>query len=176
MRRNRHRLLRLALTVGVAALTLPSAAQAASTKFAGTLLIHFPLKASEPFPCSGPGICGEGTLRGLGRVQVSIEEDEFEPIEGTECFATLRVQTVTVLDGSGTIVLDSRGTVCAPGRTLEAHDEKSFGHPSFFELTFTVDGADSTGIYHGASGSGTEEFQFAGATGVWMLSGTITTA
>jgi hypothetical protein len=173
---DRKRRVVLALVAGVVGLALPSAAQAASTSFSGTLLIHEPLKSSEPFPCAGPGICGEGTLHGLGPVQITIDEDEFEPIEGTDCFATRRVQTVTVLNGSGTIVLDSTGAVCFPGRSLEAHtSEMSFGHPAFFDLAFTVDGAESTGAYEGATGSGTESFQFAGATGLWRITGTLTT-
>jgi hypothetical protein len=174
---HRKRRLALALLACVLGLALPSSAQAATTSFSGTLLIHQPLKASESFPCAGPGICGEGTLHGLGRVQITIDEDEFEPIEGTHCFATRKVQTVTVLDGSGTIILDSEGTVCLPGDSAEARtSEKSFGHPAFFHFAFTVNGAESTGIYAGATGSGSESFQFAGATGVWLLSGTITTA
>lgn len=176
MRSSGKHALKLAFVLGAAGLALPSVAAAATTSFAGTLLVHFPLKASQPFPCSGPGICGEGTLRGLGPVQVTIDEDEFEEIEGTNCFENKRVQTVTVLDGSGTIVLDSTGTACLPGRSGAGHDERSFGHPTIFNLTFTVDGADSTGVYEGATGSGTERFQFAGATAVWMMTGTITTA
>ena len=165
----------LGLIVGVVGIALPSAAQAASTSFSGTLLVHQPLKVTQSFPCSGPGICGEGILHGLGRVQVSIEEEEFTEIEGTDCFTVLRLETVTVLDGSGTIGLESTGTGCAPGRSLGAGGEKSFGHPFISDLTFTINGEHSTGAYQGATGSGTDRFKFAGATGVWMLTGTITT-
>jgi hypothetical protein len=165
----------LALLVGAAALALPSSAAAATTSFSGTLLVHLPLKASQPFPCSGPGICGAGTLQGLGPVQITIDDEEFTPIPNTDCVVDQRDETVTVLDGSGIIVLKSAGTACPPGNSQSGPHQKSYGNPFFFDLTFTVDGADSTGAYHGASGSGTDQFKFAGATGLWSLAGSITT-
>jgi hypothetical protein len=159
-----------------AGLALPGSAAAATTSFSGTLLLHGPLKASQTFPCPGPGVCGAGTLQGLGAVQVTIDNEQFTPIPNSDCFYDQRTETIDVLDGSGTIVLDSVGTVCGPGSSLSAPDSPmSFGNPFFFDLTFTVDGANSTGAYQGATGSGTDRFQFAGATGVWRLAGTITT-
>jgi hypothetical protein len=113
-------------------------------------------------------------LHGLGRVEITIDDDEFTPIPGSDCLAVQRSETVTVLDGSGTIVLVSTGTACSPGNSQSGPHDKSYGNPFFFNLTFTVDGADSTGAYQNAMGSGTEHFQFAGATGVWRLAGTIT--
>lgn len=174
-------LLAVGLAAAGAALALPGAASAATTSYSGTLLVHQPLSffrnGQPPFPCSGPGICGAGTLQGLGAVQITIDDEEITPIPNTSCFDDQRSETIDVLDGSGTIALDSSGTVCAPGSSLDAPtSDTSFGHPFFFSLTSTVDGADSTGAYAGASGSGSEQFQFAGATGVWMLTGTITTA
>jgi hypothetical protein len=158
------------------ALALPASAAAATTSFSGTLLIHLPPKASQPFPCAGPGICGAGTLQGLGAVQITIDDEQFTPIPDTDCFYDQRTETIDVLDGSGTIVLDSTGIVCTPGASGGApKSPNSYGNPAFFDLTFTVDGANSTGAYHGATGSGTDSFQFAGATGVWMLAGTIAT-
>ena len=173
-------LLAVALVAAGTGLALPGAASAATTSYSGTLLIHQPLSfflsGKPPFPCSGPGICGAGTLHGLGAVQITIDDEEFTPIPNTNCFYDQRSETIDVLDGSGTIALDSSGTVCAPGNSLNAPtSDTSFGNPFFFHLTSTVDGTDSTGAYQGATGSGTEQFQFAGATGVWMLAGTITT-
>jgi hypothetical protein len=161
-------------------LALPGAASAATIPYSGVLLIHGPLpfflNGKPTFPCSGPGICGAGTLQGLGAVQITIDDEEITPIPNSDCFDDQRTETIDVLDGTGTIVLDLSGTVCAPGNSLNAPtSDTSFGHPFFFDLTSTVDGPDSTGAYRGATGSGTEQFQFAGATGVWMLAGTITT-
>ena len=175
MLRKRIHLLRLALIAGASALVLPASAAAATSSFSGTLLIHWPLKASQPFPCSGPGICGAGTLQGLGPVQITIDDEQFTPIPNSDCLSVVRTETVTVLDGSGTIVLDSTGTACPPGGSQNGPHSNSFGNPFIWDLTFTVDGADSTGAYQGATGSGTERFQFAGATGLWLITGTITT-
>jgi hypothetical protein len=152
---------------------------AATTEYSGTLLLHGPLpffRDGRPtFPCSGPGICGAGTLQGLGAVQITIDDEEATPIPGTDCFSDQRSETIDVMDGSGTIALDSSGTICVPGASQSGPHSNSYGNPLFFELTSIVDGANSTGVYAGATGSGTEEFQFAGSTGVWRLSGTITT-
>jgi hypothetical protein len=166
----------LALIPALAVLAMSaSPSSAATTSFSGTLLVHQPLKKDTPFPCAGPGVCGTGTLRGIGPVHVTIDEDEFTPIPGTDCFSNDRSETVTVLDGSGTIALTSTGIACTPGRSQTGPHEKSYGNPFFFDLTFTVDGANSSGAYQGATGAGSELFQFAGATGKWMLSGTLTT-
>jgi hypothetical protein len=175
----RRKLLTVALAAAVVGLGVPGAASAATTTYSGTLLLHGPLpffRDGRPtFPCSGPGICGAGTLQGLGAVQITIDDEQFTPIPGTDCFSVQRSETIDVQDGSGTIALDSSGTVCPPGASQTGPHSNSFGNPFFFELTSTVDGADSTGVYAGATGSGTENFQFAGATGVWRLSGTVTT-
>jgi hypothetical protein len=177
MLRHRRHLRPLLFAACAAGLALPASAAAASTSFSGTLLIHLPRTASQPFPCSGPGICGAGTLHGLGAVQITIDDEQLTEIPNSNCFDAQRTETITVLDGSGTIVLDSTGTACLPGASANAPDSpNAFGNPATYHLTFTVDAADSTGIYHGATGSGTDHFQFAGSTGVWRLAGTITTA
>lgn len=174
-----RRWLAMALAAVGVGLTFPGAASAATTTYSGTLLIHGPLpffRDGRPtFPCSGPGVCGAGTLQGLGAVQITIDDEEATPIPGTDCFSDQRSETIDVMDGSGTIALDSSGTICVPGASQSGPHSNSYGNPLFFELTSIVDGANSTGVYAGATGSGTEEFQFAGSTGVWRLSGTITT-
>lgn len=159
-----------------AGLALPGSAAATTTTFSGTLLLHQPLKASQPFPCSGPGLCTSGTLQGLGPVQITIDDEQFTPIPNSDCFSDQRVETINVLNGSGTIVLNSTGNVCPPGASGGAPDSsQAFGNPFIFNLTFTVDGAHSTGAFQDATGSGTDRFQFAGATAVWMLAGNIST-
>ena len=175
MLRNRNRALVLAASLG-ACLALPVAADAATdTPFSGTLQIHWPKPASQPFPCAGPGICGAGTLQGLGPVQIKIDDDEFTPIPDSDCFEIQRSETITVLDGSGTIALTGTGTGCPPGGSQSGPHSGSFGNPFIVQLSFTVDGSGSTGAYQGATGSGTERWEFAGATGTWMLAGTATT-
>ena len=160
-------------------LGVPGVASAATIHYSGTLLIHGPLpffRDGRPtFPCSGPGICGQGKLLGIGEVQIFIDDEEITPIPNTDCFSDQRSEMIDVLDGSGTIALNSSGTICPPGNSGSGPHDNSYGNPLFFDLTTTVDGADSTGVYHGATGSGTERFQFAGATGAWMLAGTIAT-
>jgi hypothetical protein len=179
MLRSRRVLAAVMAAAASVGLAIPATASAATTSYSGTLLLHGPLpffRDSRPtFPCSGPGICGDGKLQGLGDVQITIDDEQFTAIPGTDCLSDQRSETIDVLDGSGTIALDSSGTICPPGASQSGPHFNSYGNPLFFELTSTVDGADSTGAYAGATGSGTENFQFAGATGVWRLSGAVTT-
>jgi hypothetical protein len=176
MHRNRKRLRLLAATAGACALAIPAAAGAATTTpFQGTLLVHWPLPATQPFPCTGPPICATGTLQGLGPVEITIDDDQFTPIPDSDCFAIQRSETITVLDASGTIALRDTGTGCPPGSSQSGPHSNSYGNPFIAQLSFTIDGTDSTGAYQGAAGSGTERWEFAGATGTWNLTGTLAT-
>ena len=176
MLRYRNRLRMLAAILGALALAVPAGAVAATTTpFSGTLLVHWPRPATEPFPCTEPAICGTGTLRGLGPVDITIDDDQFTPIPNSDCFEIQRSETITVLDGSGTIALRDTGTGCPPGGSQNGPHSNSYGNPFIAHLTFAVDGAASTGAYQGTAGSGTERWKFAGATGTWQLAGTIAT-
>ena len=77
-------------------------------------------------------------------------------------------------DRPGSFVTESVGTFCQPGGSGSSNaSQLSYGSPGRFEFSFTVDGGQSTGIFAGASGGGTEKMDVAGGIGVWLLSGTI---
>jgi hypothetical protein len=152
-------------------------AQAATTSsLSGRLALFWPLPADSPrnAPCDPGALCGAGSLTDFGAATITIESDDFS--DSPDCaLAVTRVETIHLLDGSGDLVLDSSGIICFPGRSGDAADQGSFGNPSKWSFTSTVDGASSTGVFAGATGSGTEAFSFAGAVGRWVLTGSVTT-
>jgi hypothetical protein len=159
-----------ALAVGAGA----GAAQPASL-LQGTFTIQFPKghEASNA-PCPADEFCGVGSLAGFGPATVTILDESFEEIEGTSCYAVERVEQIDLLDGSGSLVIESSGTFCRPGGSGGSHaGPVSYGSPGRFEFVFTVNGSESTGIFAGATGGGTETMSVAGGIGVWMLSGNI---
>jgi hypothetical protein len=77
-----------------------------------------------------------------------------------------------VSDGS-TLELDEAGIVCFPGNSsLAPGAQKSFGNPGKIETTFAFSGG--TGVFDGATGSGTDSDMPAGDSGHASLSGMLT--
>lgn len=166
------------LVIGAFAIALGpvATAEASSTySLSGRFALYWPLPASEPrnAPCDPEALCGSGSLADFGAATITVESDDFFETDG--CLGVDRVETIHLVDGSGDLVLDSTGSVCFPGRSGDAPDDPSYGNPSKWTFTSTVDGADSTGVFAGATGSGTEQFAFTGAVGRWALSGSVTT-
>ena len=61
-----------------------------------------------------------------------------------------------------------------PGGSGNSHaSNSSYGFPGRFDLRFTVVAADSSGIYAGAWGDGTETMDVDGGSGVWHLDGVV---
>jgi hypothetical protein len=173
MRGTRHA--RAAVVAALVSLAL-SASAGAATSLRGTFTAHFGrgVGASNG-SCPAQTFCGAGSLSGFGKVTQLTDFLSFEPIDGTSCADVEIVQTITV--SAGMLVLDETGTFCSPGASDSAPSSpNSFGHPHVMDLTFVVDGASSTGVFSGATGSGSERVNIAGDVGVSRLSGTITLA
>jgi hypothetical protein len=155
----------------------PAAATTSVFTISGKFALYWPRSADAPrnAPCDPGSLCGSGTLSGLGAATITIDDDEVTPIEGTPCFAIDRVETLHLVSGLGDAVLVSSGTACAPGGSIDAADQGSYGNPIFWSLDWTLEGADSSGLFSAATGSGHEDFFFAGAVGSWTLTGSATT-
>lgn len=167
----------IALLAVVAALGAAGpAAASTTTSLNGKFTLYWPRPASEPrnAPCDAGSLCGSGSLQSFGAATITIEDDQFFEIEGSPCIGVDRVERLHLVDGSGDAILTSTGTICFPGGSGNARDEGSYGNPSFWSFDFTVDGDQSSGVFSGASGSGHEEFFFAGAVGGWTLTGSVT--
>jgi hypothetical protein len=165
----------VALTVLAFGLAVTSAATAATT-LTGQFTVHFGRGAgTSNAPCAPDTFCGAGRLVGFGQATDTVEFTSFEPIEGTACFETTFIETVELANGTGTLVLASEGTFCTPGASGDAPTSpQGYGHPATLTATFTVDGASSTGIFAGASGSGTKSGSFAGDVAAIKLAGAVT--
>jgi hypothetical protein len=154
----------------------PPARADSTSSLSGSFAIYWPLPADQPRSpgCDPTTLCGAGSLTAFGPATVTVEDDAFA--DGSPCLLVDRVETIHLLDGSGDLVLMSTGTVCFPGRSQGEARGPAYGNPSQWSLDGTVDGADSTGLFAGASGAFHEDFSFSGAVGRWRLSGAVTTA
>ena len=117
-------------------------------------------------------LCGTGTVQGFGAATSEYDITGFEPIEGTSCADLTAVRVITLVGDGSTLTLDDTGVVCFPGASNSTPGSLvSFGNPGRFEGTFEVSGG--TGVFEGASGSGTSLFRAAGDSGHASLDGTI---
>ena len=163
-----------ALAVGVGTV----AARSSNDLLRGTFTIQFPKgHPASNAPCPADEFCGVGSLVGFGSATITIVDESFEEIEGSECFAVDRSEQIDLIDGSGSLVLESTGTFCRPGGSGDSHaGPMSYGGPGRFAFDFTVNGGESSGVFAGATGSGHETMSVAGGVGVWLLSGSIVLA
>lgn len=117
-------------------------------------------------------LCGEGVVQGFGEATSTLDITRFEPIEGTNCADLTMARRITLAAGS-TLDLVEEGIVCFPGSSFFAPGaQKSFGNPGEFEGTYTI--RRGSGLFKGASGTGSSAFTAAGDAGHSTLSGTIT--
>jgi len=160
-----------ALAVGVG----PAAAQPTSELLRGTFTIQFPKgHPASNAPCPADEFCGVGSLPRFGPATIMILDESFEEIVGSACFAVDRVEQIDLIDGSGSLVIQSSGTFCRPGGSGDSHaSPMSYGGPGRFAFVFPVNGAESSGVFAGATGGGDETMSVAGGIGVWRLSGGI---
>ncbi len=180
--KNRVSLPLLIVCAAISALTLGTgvhaAAASSTSQLRGTFTIQFPKgHPASNAPCPVNEFCGVGSLAGFGPATITILEEIFNELPGSSCFAVTRVEQIDLLDGNGSLVFESSGTFCRPGGSGDSHaSPSSYGGPGRWDLVFTVDGAQSTGIFAGASGGGTETMSANGGIGVWHLAGTISHA
>ena len=175
-----RRLFMLAGVLGLALVAMPASlafgAKPPPVTLSGSFVVHFGrgVGASNG-SCPAATFCGAGSLQGFGQGTQLTEFTSFEPIDGTSCADVTVVQTITV--AGGTLVLDEAGLFCSPGNSDGAHwSPSSYGHPHNLQVAYVVDGAASTGVFSGATGSGDESVQIAGDTATSNLSGTLTLA
>jgi hypothetical protein len=113
--------------------------------------------------------CGDGTVAGLGQASSTASlTGPLVPIPGTDCVALTAVRTIT-LAGGDSLTLTESGTKCPPS---ESAGQNAQGDPYTVAKMFTI--AGGTGIFAGATGSGTDVNRSAGNSQVSVISGTIT--
>ena len=116
--------------------------------------------------CSPPVVfCGSGVIDGFGPASTVVRVTKNVPIPGTACADVGGIRWMTLDDGSGTFVSTFTGVRCPLGEG---------GHAFRIEFNWTADGNASSGVFAGASGSGTGVNTTAGNVQVVSLAGTIT--
>jgi hypothetical protein len=169
------------LAAGGLGLGSVTASAASSQPVSGKFTVHFPKAGQQNnvYPCPADVFCGVGTLRGFGAAELDVFDSNFQPIEGTNCLSFDKEDDVRLLDSGDTLVVVGSGSICFPGNSGNVpgnSNNSDYGHPSHWVSQLTVDGASSSGVFRGATGTVTETFTAAGGAGVWGLTGSITGA
>ncbi len=118
--------------------------------------------------CTPPIVfCGSGVIDGFGRATTVVRVTKNVPIQGTACFDVGGIRSMTLDNGTGTLVATFSGIRCPLGNG---------GNASTVDFTWTVDGGASTGVFANATGNGSGVNTTAGNVQVVSLTGTITLA
>ncbi len=127
--------------VAAALIVVPGSADAASTaKFHAVFHDAFPSSCPPPIV-----FCGRGSVARYGRATTVVRATRMAPIPGTRCAEVAGTRSITLDDGSGTLVSSFTGTRCPRGRKGQA-----------FKIDFdsVIDPQASSGIFAGATGGG----------------------
>jgi len=157
----------LAILASALLMAIPAAAAADSLEasfqeFGGRAIAH---------PCDAFS-CGTGEVEGFGSATSSFEvlSFDFDPV--TRCGAVTSQYTITLSSAPGTLVLAESGAACFPGNSHFGAEAHSYGNPFTLTTSWTV--ASGTGLFAGASGSGTGVMKSGGDSAHSVLSGSIT--
>lgn len=165
-----HRLVRLLVLTAV---LVPAAILAAGSSAATPPQFHATfVDIYSHCPTNPPTLvfCGDGNVAGVGRASSTVGlTAPPAPIPGTDCLAISAIRTITLADGSGSLTLTENGTLCPPS---EAAGNNAAGGPYTVAKTYVV--TSGTGVFAGASGSGSDINRSAGNSQVSDISGSIT--
>jgi hypothetical protein len=174
-----RRLVALLLALGAAtaaALSTAAPSGALTTEVSSELQIWGGGSSAPAHACDIDlyALCSSGTFDGA-EVTTTIVHDDGEFLESS-CVLYLVHETVTRTDGSGSVVLFHEATLCAPTVNWWRNHEslRAFGNPFSVTSTWDVVAGSGTGVYAGATGSGTWTARFAGESGHAEHAGTIT--
>jgi hypothetical protein len=171
---NMRRVLVLMIVAATAVIAFASPTLAQTT-IAFDALFHEEFEGASPFqpcPTGGADPCAVGQIKGYGKATVRYEFiSEGEQVDS--CFQLTFDATMTLLDGSGTLVTREDDLFCSPGNSTNTPGNQlhSFGNPFSIEGTWVV--IDGTGVFAGATGAGTNSAKGAGDVIIDKYAGTI---
>jgi hypothetical protein len=168
----RHLILLPALAV--AASLAGTGAASAQTAFQADVTATGPVGAG---PCSnGAFFCGTADIAGYGTASWDFFLTGYT-ISQTSCGSTYTATTDFTLASDGsTLAVNESGPICGPGKDAAGYFSEgpnAEGHPNYPDGAWTVDTTDSTGLFAGLSGSGTDTLQAAGAHASGSYTGTL---
>ncbi len=159
------------LCAGLLAVVAAPASASTTSSFQATFQRHFGAGVAPP-PCPTGYRCETGTVAGYGDATHQFQLTSVTPIPGSECIDFTVTGTITLADDS-TLTYEGSGTRCPVGNSHDAPGSQvSYGNPYSITGAFTITGG--TGVFAGASGSGTVIDYFAGDVEVTVFTGTIT--
>jgi mannose-6-phosphate isomerase-like protein (cupin superfamily) len=135
---------------------------------------HEQFEGAAPFkscPTGGTDPCGVGRIKGFGKATERFVFESGEEVDS--CFHYQGTTTMTLQDGSGTLVIAEEETECYPGNSSDAPGNllHSFGNPASAEGTWVVLAGE--GVFAGASGGGTLSYHAAGDALIIRYFGTV---
>jgi hypothetical protein len=153
------------------ALTLPLAYAATGAAATNAFQAAF-VNVYSQCPISPPTVvfCGQGTIAGYGAAYSTASLTGPLVSLGDGCFALTARRTITLDDGEGSLTLAETGTKCPPSTA----GQDAQANPYTVAKTYTI--STGTGIFTGATGSGSDINRSAGDSQVSVLTGTITLA
>jgi hypothetical protein len=153
------------------AVTTGTASAATAQPFQATFVdIYSQCKPSFPVV-----FCGDGNVAGVGKATSTVTLESIgRPNPATGCQALTAVRKITLDDVVGSLTLTESGTKCPPSLAAAANAEGPYDlGPYTVSKTYTVTGA--SGVFAGATSSGTDINRSAGNSQVSVISGTLTT-
>lgn len=152
---------------------------AADGTLSADLRERFGRATSAPCP-EGAFWCGSGTLAGYGPVTSAFylqTPGEYDATSG--CFTGfVGFEQLTLASGEHVLTLEETGTMCypSPGAGNAPGAARSFGNPTTFVGAYTIFTDFNSGVFVGATGSGTVKVRLAGNTGRGVLTGSLVLA
>jgi hypothetical protein len=160
------------LSAGLLAVVAAPASASTTSSFSATFQHHYGAGVAPP-PCPTGYFCETGTVAGYGEATDRSHITSITPIAGTECTDFTVTGTITLVADGSTLTYEGSGTRCPVGNSHDAPGSQvSYGNPYSITGAFTITGG--TGVFAGASGSGTVVDYFAGDVEVTVFMGTLT--
>jgi len=149
---------------------VPSAGAQTTQSIDITLSSH--LGRQKQAQACGLVACGTTTIPGFGTADFTLIPVISEDV-ARGCGPAGAIVFLDLTNGAGRLVVEVEGQVCYPGNSHSAPGGlRSFGNPLSFSGTYTITGG--TGVFDGASGSGTATLKAAGGLIRARATGTLT--
>jgi hypothetical protein len=164
---------RLALVAGLLALAVVAAPASAQTTRPFDVTITSHLGKNKAAAQCGLLICGTTTVPGFGEADFTLIPVAPGPTGGRGCVPGGAIVFLDLRSTGDRLVLEIDGQVCFPGNSANAPGAlKSYGNPLRASGTYEITGG--TGVFEGATGSGTASLVSAGAHVSGRATGTLT--
>jgi hypothetical protein len=163
------------ITVVILIASAASAMASTTDTFEAQFRQHFGRGVGASAGSCAVDFCGTGQIAGYGEAELTLIATSTAVTSIAGCgFALVVTGTAKIrLEEASTLVLDEAGTYCLPGGSTFAPGSffHSYGNP--WEIDATYDVVGGTGVFAGATGSGTNTIREGGDAQVAVYSGAL---